>query len=77
MAIINGKAEDVEIWPEEIDFTAAYNAKTRAPMFVMNVKTPNLGCFNMPIDPNLAHGIISNLASWLVAVDHGETPNSE
>lgn len=77
VTIVNGKPDDVEIWPAEINFTAAHNAGSGAPMCVMNVKTPNIGGFNMPIDPTLAHGIVCNLTQWLVAVASGRTPNGE
>lgn len=77
MVIVNGAPEDVEIWPAEINFRGARNGNTSAPMCVMNVKTPNIGNFNMPIDPALAHGIVCQLTQWLVAVAEGRTPTGE
>lgn len=77
MAIVNGKPDDVEIWPAEIDFTPAHSGDDGAPMCVMNVKTPNIGNFNMPIDPRLAHGIICQLTQWLVYVVNGSDTSHE
>lgn len=68
MTILNGKPDDVELWPQNFTWASGHSQDGERAFMVLGIETDNLGNFNVPLNPAAAQHLVCNLTQWLLQI---------